>query len=437
MLGGVFPIPQIESPAGKETPACLQSYNPAENSRNTESFMRSKTMRRVYLDHNATTPVHPEVLEAMMPFFKDQFGNASSIHWAGREVKKYLEEAREKVAALMNAAPEEIVFTGCGTESDNMAIKGVALSLREKGRHIITTRVEHHAVLHTCQFLEKMGYEVTYLPVDSYGLIDLEELRRSVKPETVLITVMFANNETGTISPVQEIGEIAREKGVAFHTDAVQAVGKIPIDLKKLPVDILSLSGHKLNTPKGIGAQYIRQGTKISPLIHGGAQERSRRGGTENIPYIIGLGKACEIARRDFQRRHDYLLGLRDRLQEGIFRAVAHVELNGHPSKRLPNTLNVSFLDVEGESLLLNLDLEGIAVSSGSACTSGSLDPSHVLLAMGKSPMAAQSAIRFSLGWTNTDEDIDYVLEVMPPIIQRLRDISPLYQKRISGRKNS
>lgn len=385
-------------------------------------------MRRVYLDHNATTPVHPEVLEAMIPFFQDQFGNASSIHWAGREVKKYLDAAREKVAALLNASPDEMIFTGCGTESDNMAIKGVALSLQDKGRHIITTRVEHHAVLHTCQFMEKMGYEITYLPVDSLGLIDLEELRRSIRSDTILISIMFANNETGTIFPVQEIGEIAREKGVIFHTDAVQAIGKIPVDLQRMPIDILSLSGHKLNTPKGIGAQFIRRGTKISPLIHGGAQERSRRAGTENIPYIIGLGKACEIARRDFQKRHDHLLTLRDRL-ESILETVPHVERNGHPTRRLPNTLNVSFLYVEGESLLLNLDLEGIAVSSGSACTSGSSEPSHVLLAMGKSPIAAQSAIRFSLGWTNTREDVDYVLEVLPAIVGRLRAISPLYQK--------
>jgi cysteine desulfurase len=385
--------------------------------------------RPIYLDHNATTPVHPEVVEAMMPFFRDQFGNASSIHWAGREVKKYLDEAREKVAALMNADPEEIIFTGCGTESDNMAIKGVASTHQDKGRHIITSKVEHHAVLYTCQFMRDLGYEITYLSVDREGLIDLEELRRSIRPDTILVSIMFANNETGTIMPVQEIGAICREKGVLFHTDAVQAVGKIPIDLKKLPVDILSLSGHKLNTPKGIGAQFIRKGTKLSPLIHGGAQERNRRAGTENIPYIIGLGKACGIARRDIAKRHDYLQGLRDRLQEGIFRKVPHVELNGHPTKRLPNTLNMSFLYVEVESLLLNMDLEGIAVSSGSACSSGSADASHVILAMGKSPLVAQSAIRFSLGWTNTGEDVDYVLEVVPPIIERLRAISPLYQK--------
>jgi cysteine desulfurase len=364
-----------------------------------------------------------------MPFFRDQFGNASSIHWAGREVKKYLDEAREKVAALMNADPEEIIFTGCGTESDNMAIKGVASTHQDKGRHIITSKVEHHAVLHTCQFMRELGYEITYLSVDRDGLIDLEEVRRSIRPDTILVSIMFANNETGTIMPVQEIGSICREKGALFHTDAVQAVGKIPIDLKKLPVDILSLSGHKLNTPKGIGAQFIRKGTKLSPLIHGGAQERNRRAGTENIPYIIGLGKACEIARRDFARRHEYLQGLRNRLQEGIFRKIPHVELNGHPTQRLPNTLNVSFLYVEGESLLLNVDLEGIAVSSGSACSSGSADASYVILAMGKSPLVAQSAIRFSLGWTNTAEDVDYVLEVVPPIVERLRAISPLYQK--------
>lgn len=387
-------------------------------------------MRRVYLDHNATTPIHPEVYEAMKPFFQNQFGNSSSIHWAGREVRKYLEEARAKVAELLHASPEEIIFTGCGTESDNMAIKGIAHSWREKGNHIITTQVEHHAVLHTCQFMEKMGYEVTYLPVDNYGLIDLDLFRRSIKPQTILVTVMFANNETGTIFPIKDIGEITREKGVVFHTDAIQAVGKVPIDLKRLPVDILSLSGHKLNAPKGIGAQFIRRGTKISPLIHGGGQEYGLRAGTENIPYIIGLGKACEIANRDFNQRVRHLKYLRDRLQQGIEARIPQAVLNGHPTQRLPNTLNMSFLDVEGESLLLNMDLEGIAVSSGSACTSGSLAPSHVLLAMGLAPEIAQSAIRFSLGGSNTEAEIDYVLEILPPIVQRLRDMSPLYQRR-------
>ncbi len=386
---------------------------------------------RVYLDHNATTPVHPEVYEAMKPFFQNQFGNSSSIHWAGREVRKYVEEAREKVAELLHASPAEIIFTGCGTESDNMAIKGVAYSWREKGNHIITTQVEHHAVLHTCQFMEKMGYEVTYLPVDNYGLIDLELLRRSIGPQTILVSIMFANNETGTIFPIKEIGEITRAKGVIFHTDAIQAVGKIPVDLQYLPVDILSLSGHKLNAPKGIGAQFIRRGLKLSPLIHGGGQEYGLRAGTENVPYIVGLGKACEIARRDFNQRISHLQRLRDRLEQGIKARIPQVVLNGHPTQRLPNTLNMSFLDVEGESLLLNLDLEGIAVSSGSACTSGSVEPSHVLLAMGIPPEIAQSAIRFSLGWSNTEAEIDYVLEVLPRLVQRLRAISPLYQRRL------
>jgi cysteine desulfurase len=392
-------------------------------------------MRRVYLDHNATTAVHPEVLADMMPFFGEQFGNPSSVHWAGREVKKHLDEARERVAGLLHASPQEIIFTGGGTESDNMAIKGVAYALQGKGRHIITTRVEHHAVLHSCQFLEKMGFEVTYLSVDGDGLIRLEELKRAIRPDTTLFTIMFANNETGTIFPVKEIGEMARERGIIFHTDAVQAVGKIPVDLQSLPVDILSLSGHKLYASKGIGAQYIRRGTKLFSLIHGGGQELNRRAGTENIPAIVGLGKACEIARRDFQQRVTHLQTLRDRLQQGILSRIPEVKLNGHPIQRLANTLNLSFLYIEGESLLLNMDLEGIAASSGSACTAGAPEPSHVLLAMGVPPEVAQSAIRFSLGWANTGEDIEYVLEVLPKIVQRLRDISPLYHKSKTQKK--
>jgi cysteine desulfurase len=387
-------------------------------------------MRRVYLDHNATTAVHPEVLAAMMPFFGDQFGNPSSLHWAGREVKKYLDEARERAADLLQASPEEVIFTGGGTESDNMALKGVAYALRSKGKHIITTQVEHHAVLHTCQFLEKNGFEVTYLPVDGDGLINLEELRRAMRGDTILLTIMFANNETGTIFPMSEIGAMARERGIVFHTDAVQAVGKLPIDLKRLPVDILSFSGHKLYAPKGIGGQYIRKGTKLPSLIHGGAQELNYRAGTENIPAIVGLGKACEIAKRDFQTRVTHLQALRDRLQQGLQEKIPEIKLNGHPTLRLPNTLNLSFLYIEGESLLLNMDLEGIAVSSGSACTSGSSEASHVLLAMGVPPEIAQSAIRFSFGWKNTEDDVDYVLEVLPKIVQRLRDMSPLYRKR-------
>ena len=384
-------------------------------------------MRRVYMDHNATTPVHPEVLEAMMPYLKENFGNPSSIHWAGREVRKFVDEAREKVAAFLNAHPEEIVFTSGGTEGDNMAIQGVPLALPQKGRHMITTRVEHHAVLHTCRFMEKTGFSVTYLPVDHDGMLDLEALKHSIRDETVLITIMFANNETGTVFPVEKIGEIAREKGIVFHADAVQALGKVPIDVGKLPVDILSFSGHKIYAPKGIGAQFIRRGTPIMPLIHGGGQEGGRRAGTESIPNMVGFGKACEIAQRDFAERISHFRRLRDRLQEGIQRQIPHVELNGHPEKRVANTLNMSFLYIEGESLLLNLDLEGIAVASGSACSSGSLEPSHVLLAMGKPPETAQSAVRFSLGWNNTVEDVDYVLEVLPRIAQRLRDLSPLY----------
>jgi len=386
-------------------------------------------MRRVYLDHNATTAVHPEVLAAMMPFFGDQFGNPSSLHWAGREVKRHLDEAREKVAGLLHASPEEIVFTGGGTESDNMALKGVAYACRDKGKHIITTGVEHHAVLHTCRFLEKTGFEVTYLSVDGAGLIDLEELRRAIRPDTILLSIMFANNETGTIFPMKEIGEIAREKCVLLHTDAVQAVGKIPIDLTELPVDILSFSGHKLYAQKGIGGQYLRRGTNLPSLIHGGAQESNHRAGTENIPAIVGLGKACEIAKRDFEKRVAHLQTLRDRLQQGLSERIPEVQPNGHPTRRLPNTLNLSFLYIEGESLLLNMDLEGIAASSGSACSSGSPEPSHVLLAMGIPPEVAQSAIRFSLGWSNTEEEIDYVTEVLPKIVRRLRDISPLYRK--------
>jgi cysteine desulfurase len=386
-------------------------------------------MRRVYLDHNATTAVHPEVLAAMMPFFGDQFGNPSSLHWAGREVKAYLDQARERAADLLHASPEEVIFTGGGTESDNMALKGVAYALQGKGKHIITTQVEHHAILHTCQFLQKNGFEVTYLPVNGEGLIDLEGLRQAMRQDTILLTIMFANNETGTIFPMEEIGALARERGILFHSDAVQAVGKLPIDLKRLPVDILSFSGHKLYAPKGIGGQYIRKGTKLPSLIHGGAQELNYRAGTENIPAIVGLGKACEIAKRDFQSRVNHLQGLRDRLQQGIQKSIPEIKLNGHPTLRLPNTLNLSFLYIEGESLLLNMDMEGIAVSSGSACTSGSSEASHVLLAMGVPPEVAQSAIRFSFGWKNTEEDVDYVLEVLPKIVQRLRDISPLYRK--------
>ncbi len=386
-------------------------------------------MKRIYLDHNATTPVHPEVFEAMVPYLKDEWGNPSSIHWAAREPKKAIDSAREKVAALLGCEANEIVFTSCGSESNNFAIKGVADALRGKGNHIITTSVEHPSVLNTCKFMEREGWEVTFLPVDPYGMIDLDQLRDSITDKTILVSIMFANNETGTIFPVEEIGKITREKGVLFHCDAVQAVGKVPIDVKRLNIDLLSLSGHKLYAPKGVGALYVRRGVRITPLIHGGHQERNRRAGTENVAGIVALGKACEIAMRDMDEEVAHITRLRDKLEKGIMERIEHVKLNGHPTKRLPTTLNVSFMYIEGESILLNLDMKGVAASSGSACTSGSLEPSHVLMAMGVPPEIAHGSVRFSLGRDNTDEDIDYVLEILPPIVERLRSMSPLYAK--------
>ena len=389
-------------------------------------------MKKIYMDHNATTPLHPEALDAMLPFLKDNFGNPSSIHWAGRGVKKYIDEAREKVANLLNADPSEIVFTGGGSEGDNLAIKGVVNVLKKKSNHIITTQVEHPAVLTTCQYMEKRGCKVTYLPVDHDGMIDLDDLRDSITKKTVLISIMYANNETGTLFPIKEVGEIAADNGIVFHTDAVQAVGKIPVDVKDLNVDLLSLSGHKLYGPKGIGCLYVKEGRSLVPLIHGGHQEGGRRAGTENIPGIVGLGKACEIANRDMKSQLKRIAKLRDRLYKGVIDKLDHVKLNGHPVNRIPNTLNLSFEFIEGESLLLNLDLEGIAVSSGSACTSGSLKPSHVLTAMDITPEIAQGSLRFSLGLGNTEEDVEYVLGVLPEIVNRLRSMSPLYSSRKS-----
>lgn len=386
-------------------------------------------MRRIYLDHNATTPVHPEVYEAMLPYLKDEWGNPSSIHWAAREPKKAIDSAREKVAALLGCETNEIVFTSCGSESNNFAIKGVASALKGKGNHIITTSVEHPSVLNTCKYMAKEGWDVTFLPVDSYGMIDLDQLRDSITDRTILISIMFANNETGTIFPVEEIGKIARQKGVLFHCDAVQAVGKVPIDVKKMNIDLLSLSGHKLYAPKGVGALYARRGVRITPLIHGGHQERNRRAGTENVAGIVALGKACEIAIRDMEEEVAHLTRLRDKLEKGIMERIEHVRLNGHPTKRLPTTLNVSFEYIEGESILLNLDMKGVAASSGSACTSGSLEPSHVLMAMGVPHEVAHGSVRFSLGRDNTEEDIEYVLEILPSIVERLRQMSPLYAK--------
>jgi len=387
-------------------------------------------MRRVYLDNNATTPTHPEVVKAMLPYYEEIFGNASSIHQFGQEARKAIDESREKISDFIGAKPEEIVFTSGGTESDNFAIKGVAYVNEKKGKHIITSSIEHHAVLNTCKYLEKQGFKITYLPVDKYGLVSPSDVEKAITKETILITIMHANNEVGTIEPIAEIGKIAKEKEIYFHTDAVQSVGKIPVNVDKLNVDLLSLSAHKIYGPKGIGALYIRKGTKIQSLIHGGHHEKNRRAGTENVPGIVGLSKAIEIAKTSMDKETIYLTNLRNKLYNGIREKIDYVYLNGHPEKKLPNTLNMSFEFVEGESIILNLDMKGVAVSSGSACTSGSLEPSHVLKAMGVEPAVAQGSIRFSFGKDNTEQDIDYVLEILPEIIFRLRAMSPFYKKK-------
>ncbi len=384
-------------------------------------------MEKIYFDHNATTPVDPEVLSEMLPYLKEEWGNPSSIHWASRKPRMALDGAREQVAAFLNCTPLEIIFTSTGTESDNLAIKGLAYSKKKKGNHIITTKVEHPAVLNTCKYLEKEGFEVTYLGVDPSGMIDLDELKASIKDSTILITVMYANNETGVIFPIDEIGKIAKERGVTMHTDAVQAAGKLPLDMKELNVDLLSISGHKLYGPKGTGALFVRRGVRLVPIIHGGHHERNRRGGTENVAGLVGLGKACEISARDMEKEVAHLRGLRDRLEKGFMEKIPDIKINGDPEKRLPNTANVSFEYVEGESLLLNLDMLGIAASSGSACTSGSLEPSHVLLAMSLSHEMSHGSVRFSLGKDNTVEEIDYLIENMPAIVERMRSMSPLY----------
>lgn len=387
-------------------------------------------MKKIYLDHNATTPTHPGVVKAMLPFFEEQYGNASSIHQFGREAKKALEDSRGKIASLLNAKkPDEIVFTSGGTESDNYAIKGVAHALREKGNHIITSSIEHPAVENTCKFLEKNGYKVTYLPVDANCIVDLDALKKAINDKTILVSIMYANNEVGTIEPLRDIVRISKEKGVLVHTDAVQAVGKIDVNVEEIGIDLLSMSGHKIYGPKGVGALYIRKGTKITHMQLGGHHEKNRRAGTENIPGIVGLGKAGDIAKSDMAEESKRIMALRDRLYGGIEKSVSEIKLNGHPVERLSNTCNVSFEYLEGESIILNLDMEGIGVSTGSACTSGTLEPSHVLLAMGMSAQTAQGSIRFSFGRSNTEEDIDYLLNILPPIIERLRKMSPLYHK--------
>lgn len=389
-------------------------------------------MRRIYLDYAATTPTHPLVLKAMLPWFTDGFGNPSSIHSFGRESKGAIEEAREKVAGLVGAKSDEIVFTGSGTEADNFAIKGVAYAKEHKGKHIITTAIEHHAVIEPCKFLEKRGFKVTYLSVDRDGLVDLEEVEKAITDETILISVMHANNEIGTIEPIQEIARIAKDREICFHTDAVQTVGHLPVDVDELKVDLVSISAHKFCGPKGVGALYIRKGTKIVPFMHGGEQEHGRRASTQNVPGIVGFGKACQLAQREMGREKERLEILRNKLINGIFNRIDHVHLNGHPTQRLPNNVNISLEFVEGESILLNLDLVGIAASTGSACSSSVLEASHVLLALGLPHESAHSSLRLSLGQETTEKDVDYVLEKLPQIVKKLRAMSPLYKP---GRK--
>jgi cysteine desulfurase len=383
-------------------------------------------MRRVYLDHAATTPTRPEVVEAMLPYFTDVFGNPSSIYACGRDARGAVEEARTKVAELIGARNEEIIFTSGGTEADNHALKGVAYANERKGNHIITTSIEHHAVMEVCQFLERRGFKITYLPVDEYGLVDPDDVKRAITDKTILISVMHANNQAGTIEPVEEIGKIAREAGVYFHTDAVQTLGHIPVNVDKLKVDLLAISAHKLYGPKGVGVLYVRKGTRLVALMHGGEQEKRRRAGTENVPAIVGLGKAVELAGQEMGKEAERLAYLRDKLIKGLVEKIDHIRLNGHPKRRLPNNVNVSVDFVEGESMLLNLDLEGICASTGSACSSASLEPSHVLLALGLPAEQAHGSLRFTLGRENTEADVERVLEVLPGIVARLRAMSPL-----------
>ncbi|MCL4368958.1 MAG: cysteine desulfurase NifS [Actinobacteria bacterium] len=384
-------------------------------------------MRRVYLDNAATTPTDPRVLEAMQPYFTEIFGNPSSIYLEGREARKAVDLARTQVADALGASPDEIILLSGGTEADNLALTGVARAPGVKGKHIITSAVEHHAVLETCHQLEKDGCEVTYVPVDSYGLVDPEEVRKALRPDTILVSVMHANNEIGTIQPIREISRIAKEAGVLMHTDAVQTVGALSTDVKELGVDLLSVSSHKLYGPKGVGCLFTRKGVRLRPLLQGGAQERKRRAGTENVPGIIGFGKAMELAGAEREERANRITGLRDELIQGLLAAIPEVSLNGHPELRLPNNVNIAIKYVEGESICLNLDFAGIAASSGSACSSDSLEPSHVLLAIGISPENAHGSLRFSLGKSTTSEDITYVVEQLPPIIEKLRAMSPLY----------
>ncbi len=379
-----------------------------------------------YFDNSATTKISKAVLDSMLPYLKDNYGNPSSIYLLGRESKDAIDTAREKVAKALGCESKNIYFTSSGSESDNWAIKGVAFANKDKGNHIITSSIEHHAVLHTCEYLEREGFEVTYLPVKSNGIVDIKELKKAIKKETILISVMYANNEIGTIQPIKEIGEIAKENEIYFHTDAVQAVGNIEIDLNKLDVDLLTLSGHKFNGPKGVGVLYIKDSVKIEKLIHGGGQERGKRASTENVANIVGLGTAIELATKDINKKGKYLIQLREKCIKGIMNNIPDTILNGDPVKRLPGNVNVCFKYIEGESILLMLDQLGICASSGSACTSGSLDPSHVLLAIGLPHEIAHGSLRLSFSKDNTKEEVDYLLKVLPGIIEKLRAMSPL-----------
>ncbi len=383
-------------------------------------------MRTVYLDHSATTPVHPRVLEAMLPYYQGEYGNASSLHRLGRNARLAIDQAREKVAGAVNARSDDIYFTSGGTEGDNLAIKGTAYALRDKGDHIITSQIEHEAVLNTCRYLEKEGFEITYLPVDRYGIVPVDALEQAITGRTILISIMHANNEVGTVQSIARMGALARERGIAFHTDAVQSVGKIPVDVEDLQVDLLAMSGHKFYGPKGVGALYIRRGKKIHPLVHGGHHENWKRAGTENVPGIVGLAAALEICVAEMEETAGREARLRDALQRGIEEKIEAARINGHPTQRLPGSLSVCFEALEGEALILGLDLKGIAASTGSACSSGSLEPSHVLKAMGVPVEIAHGSARFTLGRDNTQQEIDLVLEVLPGVVERLRSMSPV-----------
>ena len=386
-------------------------------------------MKRIYLDYAATTPTDPEVVKAMLPYFSAKFGNPSSVHSYGVEARSAIGAVREHVASFLGAKPEEIIFTSGGTESNNFALKGVAYANKGRGNHVIISSIEHHSILEPCKFLETQGFIVTYIKVDEYGLIDPEAVKAAITDKTILISIMHANNEIGTIQPIAELGKIAQEEGIYFHTDAVQTFGHLPIKVDEVGVDLLSLSAHKLYGPKGVGALYIREGTQIRSFMHGGEQERGRRASTHNVPGIVGLGKAVELAKEEMDEEAKKLTILRDKLIRGILEGIDHTRLNGHPVKRLPNNVNVSVAYIEGEALCLNLDLKGIASSTGSACSSESLESSHVLLAIGLSHVLARSSLRFTLGRYTEEEDIDYVLEVLPRVVEKLRAISPLYKK--------